>query len=165
MPETETITPRIDWADFQKLVPEVATSMAAINHALRNSTIEPELRELLKIRASQLNGCAFCIQFHLNEARKIGVSAPKLDLLPAWRETTIYSVREAAALAFTERITLIAGHSIEEEAWVEVRTQFSEAEVALLTTAIAQINFWNRLAAPLRFTPPIPVHSEPLANS
>jgi AhpD family alkylhydroperoxidase len=155
MPETETITPRIDWPDFQKLVPEMATGMAAINHALRNSTLEPELRELIKIRASQLNGCAFCIQFHLNEARKIPVAAPKLDLLPAWRETTIYSPREAAALAFTERITLISGHPIEDEAWVEVRTHFSEAEVALLTTAIGQINFWNRIAAPLRFTPPI----------
>jgi len=126
---------------------------------------DPKLRELIRVRASQLNGCAFCIQFHLNEARKIGVAAPKLDLLPAWRETTIYSVREAAALAFTEHVTLIAGHPIEEEAWVEVRTHFSEAEMALLTTAIAQINFWNRLAAPLRFTPPIPVHTEPLANS
>jgi len=156
MPETITTTARIDWADFQKLVPEVATGMAAINHALRNSTLEPDLRELVKIRASQLNGCAFCIQFHLNDARKIGVAAPKLDLLPAFRETAIYTAREAAALAFTERITLIAGHPIEEEAWVEVRTHFSEAEVALLTTAIAQINFWNRLAAPLRFTPPIP---------
>jgi AhpD family alkylhydroperoxidase len=159
MPETEPISPRIDWPDFQKLVPEVATGMAAINHALRNSTLEPELRELIKIRASQLNGCAFCIQFHLNEARKIGVAAPKLDLLPAWRETSIYSPREAAALAFTERITLIAGHPIEDEAWVEVRTHFSEAEAALLTTAIGQINFWNRLAAPLRFTPPIPLNS------
>jgi AhpD family alkylhydroperoxidase len=156
MPETATIAPRIDWPDFQKLVPEMATGMAAINHALRNSTLEPELRELVKIRASQLNGCAFCIQFHLNEARKIGVSAAKLDLLPAWRETAIYSAREAAALAFTERITLIAGHPIEDDAWVEVRTHFSEAEVALLTTAIGQINFWNRVAAPLRFTPPIP---------
>jgi AhpD family alkylhydroperoxidase len=159
MPETETIAPRIDWSEFQKLVPEMATGMAAINHALRNSTLEPELRELVKIRASQLNGCAFCIQYHLNEARKIGVAAPKLDLLPAWRETSIYTAREAAALAFTERITLIAGHPIEEEAWVDVRTHFSEAEVALLTTAIGQINFWNRLAAPLRFTPPIPQQS------
>jgi AhpD family alkylhydroperoxidase len=159
MPDTDTIAPRIDWAEFQKIVPEMATGMAAINHALRNSTLEPDLRELVKIRASQLNGCAFCIQYHLNEARKIGVAAPKLDLLPAWRETTIYSPREAAALAFTERITLIAGHPIEEEAWVEVRTHFSEAEVALLTTAIAQINFWNRVAAPLRFTPPIPSNS------
>jgi len=156
MPETETISPRIDWAEFQKIVPEMATGMAAINHALRNSTLEPELRELLKIRASQLNGCAFCIQFHLNEARKIGVAAPKLDLLPAWRETTIYSPRESAALAWTEHLTLIAGHPIEDDAWVNVRTHFSEAEVALLTTAIGQINFWNRVAAPLRFTPPIP---------
>jgi AhpD family alkylhydroperoxidase len=156
MPETEIVTPRIGWPDFQKLVPEMTTGMAAINHALRNSTLEPELHELIKIRSSQLNGCAFCIQFHLNEARKIGVAAAKLDLLPAWRETTIYSAREAAALAFAERITLIAGHPIEDEAWVEIRTHFSEAEVALLATAIGQINFWNRVAAPLRFTPPIP---------
>ena len=156
MPETEKITPRIDWAEFQKIVPEMATGMAAINHALRSSTLEPDLRELLKIRASQLNGCAFCIQFHLNEGRKIGVPAPKLDLLSAWRETTIYSPREAAALAWTEHLTLIAGHPIEDDAWVEIRTHFSEAEVALLTTAIGQINFWNRVAAPLRFTPPIP---------
>jgi len=156
MPETPTSIARIDWPEFQKVVPEMATGMAAINHALRNSTLESDLRELIKIRSSQLNGCAFCIQFHLNEARKIGVPAPKLDLLPAWRETSIYSPREAAALAWTERITLIAGHPIEDDAWVDVRTHFSEAEVALLTTAIGQINFWNRVAAPLRFTPPIP---------
>ena len=156
MPETPTSVARIDWPEFQKVVPEMATGMAAINHALRNSTLESDLRELIKIRSSQLNGCAFCIQFHLNEARKIGVPAPKLDLLPAWREAAIYSPREAAALAWTERITLIAGHPIEDDAWVDVRTHFSEAEVALLTTAIGQINFWNRVAAPLRFTPPIP---------
>ena len=159
MPETPTSIARIDWPEFQKVVPEMATGMAAINHALRNSTLESDLRELIKIRSSQLNGCAFCIQFHLNEARKIGVPAPKLDLLPAWRETSIYSPREAAALAWTERITLIAGHPIEDDAWVDVRTHFSEAEVALLTTAIGQINFWNRVAAPLRFTPPIPSNS------
>jgi AhpD family alkylhydroperoxidase len=159
MAEPEKIAPRIDWSSFQKIVPEMATGMAQINHALRNSTLEPELRELIKIRASQLNGCAFCIQFHLNEARKLGVPAEKLDLLPAWREAAIYSPREAAALAWTEHITLIAGHSIEEDAWVDVRTHFSEAEVALLTTAIGQINFWNRVAAPLRFTPPIPPHA------
>jgi AhpD family alkylhydroperoxidase len=161
MPDTTTISShtdvaRIDWPEFQKIVPEMATGMAAINHALRNSTIEPDLRELLKIRASQLNGCAFCIQYHLNEARKIGVAAAKLDLLPGWRETAIYSPREAAALAFTERVTLIAAHPIEDEAWVAVNAHFTPAEVALLITAIGQINFWNRVAAPLRFTPPIP---------
>jgi AhpD family alkylhydroperoxidase len=156
MPETSTSVARIDWPEFQKVVPEMATGMAAINHALRNSTLEPDLRELIKIRSSQLNGCAFCIQFHLNEARKIPVPPPKLDLLAAWRETAIYSPREAAALAWTEHITLIAGHPIEDDAWVDVRTHFSETEVALLTTAIGQINFWNRIAAPLRFTPPIP---------
>ena len=161
MSETSSPSPRLDWPEFQKLVPEMAQGMAAINHALRASTLEPDLRELLKIRASQLNGCAFCIQFHLNEARKIGVAAPKLDLLPAWRETAIYSSREAAALAWTEHLTLIAGHPVEDAAWVEVRTHFSEAEVALLTTAIGQINFWNRVAASLRFTPPIPQSLSP----
>jgi len=159
MPETSTVSPRIDWPEFQKLVPEMAQGMAPINHALRNSTLEPDLRELIKIRSSQLNGCAFCIQYHLNEARKAGVAAPKLDLLPAWRETAIYSAREAAALAYTEHLTLIASHPVEDAAWIDVRTHFSEAEVALLTTAIAQINFWNRVAAPLRFTPPIPANS------
>jgi AhpD family alkylhydroperoxidase len=159
MSEIPATAARIDWPGFQKLVPEMATGMAAINHALRNSTLEPDLRELVKIRASQLNGCAFCIQFHLNDAGKIGVAAAKLDLLPAWRETTIYSSREVAALAWTERITLIAGHPVEDEAWFDIRTHFSEAEVALLTTAIGQINFWNRIAAPLRFTPPIPQQS------
>src|SRR5580698_8991301 len=119
MPTAEAVAPRLDYKAFLEAVPEFATSMAAITHALRNSTLEPELRELVKIRASQLNGCAFCIQYHLNEARKIGVAAPKLDLLPAWRETSIYTAREAAALAFTERITLIAGHPVEEEAWVD----------------------------------------------
>ncbi len=156
MPDTSTTTARIDWPEFQKLVPEMAAGMAAINHALRNSTLEPDLRELVKIRASQLNGCAFCIQFHLNDARKIGVAAAKLDLLAAWRETAIYSDRESAALAWTERLTRLAGHPIEDEAWVAVNAHFSQAEVAVLTTAIGQINFWNRVAAPLRFTPPIP---------
>jgi len=146
----------MDWKAFQEAVPEFAVSMAAITHALKKSGIEPELRELIKIRASQLNGCAFCVQFHLNDARKINVPAAKLDLLAAWREAGIFSEREAAALDWTERVTLLAQKHIDDEAFEPVKAQFSEQDLALLTVAISQINAWNRIAAPFRFTPPIP---------
>jgi AhpD family alkylhydroperoxidase len=158
MPTAEAAA-RIDWKAFQVIVPDVASGMAAITHALRKSGIEPELLEMVKVRCSQLNGCAFCIQYHLNDARKLNIPAEKLDLLPAFREAGIFSPREAAGLAWAEQVTLLAGHHVDDEAYTEVLRQFSEREVALLTTAIAQINFWNRLAAPLRFTPPIPAHS------
>jgi AhpD family alkylhydroperoxidase len=151
-----TVAPRLDWQEFQKIAPEFATAMAAITHALKKSGIEPEIRELVKIRASQINGCAFCIQFHLNDARKLGVPAEKLDLLAAWREAGIYSAREAAALEWTEHVTLIAQHPIEDEAFARVKAEFPEGDLALLTVAISQINAWNRIAAPFRFTPPIP---------
>ena len=155
MSASESTGPRIDWKAFQEIVPEFATSMAAITHALRKSGIEPELRELIKIRASQLNGCAFCVQFHLNDARKLNIPAEKLDLLAAWRESGIYSPRELAALEWTEHVTLLAQRSISDEAYATVSAQFDERERALLTVAISQINAWNRIAAPLRFAPPI----------
>ena len=130
--------------------------MAAVSHALRKSGMEPELLEMIKIRVSQINGCAFCVQYHLNDARKLNVPAAKLNLLAAWREAGIYSEREVAALEWAERVTLLAAHHIDDEAFSRVSAHFSECEVAFLTTAVGQINFWNRVAAPLRFTPPIP---------
>jgi len=159
MPETATSNARIDYKVFQGIIPEMATGMAAISHALRKSGMEPEIVELLKIRASQLNGCAFCVQYHLNDARKLNIPAAKLDLLATWREAGIFTEREAAALDWTERVTLLSQHHIDDEAYASVSAHFSEREVAFLTTAIGQINFWNRVAAPLRFTPPIPAGS------
>lgn len=159
MPGTATTNERIDYRTFQSILPEMGTGMAAISHALRKSGIEPELLEMLKVRVSQLNGCAFCVQFHLNDARKLNVPSAKLDLLAAWREAGIYSERETAALEWAERVTLLAAHHIDDEAYARVTAQFSEREVVFLTTAIGQINFWNRVAAPLRFTPPIPTGS------
>jgi AhpD family alkylhydroperoxidase len=153
---TVTTSPRIDYKTFQEIVPEMATGMAAVSHALRKSGIEQDLVEMLKIRISQLNGCAFCVQYHLNEARKLNIPASKLDLLAAWHEAGIYSPREAAALDWAERVTLIASHHIDDESYASLSEHFTEREVAFLTTAIGQINFWNRVAAPLRFTPPIP---------
>ena len=159
MPATETTNARVDYKDFQAIIPEMGTGMAAISHALRKSGIEPEILEMLKVRVSQLNGCAFCIQYHLNDARKLNITAAKLDLLAAWREAGIYTDREAAALEWAERVTLLAMNHIDDEAFSRVSAHFSEREVAFLTTAIGQINFWNRVAAPLRFTPPIPAGS------
>jgi AhpD family alkylhydroperoxidase len=156
MPTTEATAARIDWKAFQEIAPEFATAMAAITHALKKSSIEPDLRELIKIRASQLNGCAFCVQFHLNDARKIQVPPEKLDLLTAWREAGIFSPRECAALDWTERVTLLANHHIDDHAFEALKGHFNEREIVLLTVAISQINAWNRIAAPLRFTPPIP---------
>jgi AhpD family alkylhydroperoxidase len=156
MPDTTTTNARIDYQVFQQIIPEMGTGMAAISHALRKSGLEPQLVELLKIRISQLNGCAFCIQYHLNDARKLNVSAAKLDLLAAWREAGIYTDRETAALDWAEHVTLIANHHIDDEAYSRLTIQFTEREIVFLTTAIGQINFWNRVAAPLRFTPPIP---------
>jgi len=156
MPDTVTTNERIDYKTFQGILPEMGTGMAAISHALRKSGIEPELLEMLKVRVSQLNGCAFCVQFHLNDARKLNVPAAKLDLLAAWREAGIYTERETAALDWAERVTLIAAHHIADEDYSRLSAHFSEREIAFLTTAIGQINFWNRVAAPLRFTPPIP---------
>lgn len=159
MPDTATTNARIDYKDFQAIVPEMGTGMAAVSHALRKSGIEAEILEMIKIRVSQLNGCAFCIQYHLNDARKLNVPAAKLDLLAAWREAGIYCERETAAFAWAEHVTLLAAHHIDDEAFAHVSAHFSEREVAFLTTAIGQINFWNRVAAPLRFTPPIPAGS------
>ncbi len=156
MATLEATHARLDWKAFQETVPEFATSMAALTRALKNSTLEPELRELIKIRASQINGCAFCIQYHLNDARKLNISPEKFDLLAAWREAGVYSEREAAALQWTERVTLLAQHPIDDEAYDSLKKHFTENEIALLTVAISQINAWNRVAAPFRFAPPIP---------
>jgi AhpD family alkylhydroperoxidase len=156
MPAIDITSARIDYKDFQAIIPEMGTGMAAISHALRKSGIEPEILEMLKVRVSQLNGCAFCIQYHLNDARKLNIPAAKLDLLAAWREAGIYSEREAAALEWAERVTMLAIHHINDEAYTRVSAHFSEREIVFLTTAIGQINFWNRVAAPLRFPPPIP---------
>jgi len=156
MPTAEAANARIDYKTFQEIVPEMGTGMAAVSHALRKSGIEAELLEMIKVRVSQLNGCAFCIQYHLNDARKLNLPAAKLDLLAAWREAGIYSEREAAAFDWAERVTLLASHHIDNESYARLAAHFSEREIAFLTTAIGQINFWNRVAAPLRFTPPIP---------
>ena len=110
----------------------------------------------MKLRVSQINNCAFCLQIHLNVSRKLGVPQEKLDLVATWHEAGIFSAREGAALAWAEALTHLAGHSVSDEAYEAVRQHFSESELVFLSTAIATINAWNRLGAAFRFAPPIP---------
>jgi AhpD family alkylhydroperoxidase len=113
------------------------------------------LTELVKLRVSQINGCAFCLQFHVNVARKVGVDAAKLDLVAAWRDAGAFSVREMAALTWAEQLTAMAGSPVPEDAFAALREHFSENEATFLTVSIATINAWNRVAGGLRFAPPI----------
>ena len=147
---------RVSYQAFAKTAPGVHAGLSAAGKAISESGLEAELAELVKIRASQMNGCAFCLQLHLNTARKIGVSGEKLDLLAVWRDAGVFSGRELAALAWTEELTTLRAHGPSDEAWAALRQHFSEAEAIFLTAAIGVINNWNRIGASLRFAPPIP---------
>lgn len=148
--------PRIDWNDFARTAPAVAVALRDLGQAVDDAGLDKSLTELIKLRASQINGCAYCIQYHLNVARRLGVAAAKLDLAAAWRDAGIYSARECAALAWTEALTLMAGRHIVDAVYTELQAQFSETEIAFLTTAIGAINLWNRIAGALQFVPPVP---------
>ena len=150
--------PRITSQDFQKFAPGVGQALAALSKAVSESGIEEDLLQLIKVRASQINGCAFCTQLHLNESRHIGIAAPKLDLLVAWREAGIYSEREKAAFAWTELLTRLSEHHVTDEDYAAVSAHFQPSELAWLSSAIVLINSWNRLAAPFQYAPPIPRH-------
>jgi AhpD family alkylhydroperoxidase len=150
--------PRITSQEFQHHAAAANAAFTAAAQAVAASGLDPELQQLVKIRASQINGCAFCTQLHLNEARHLGVSSPKLDLLVAWREAGIFSEREKAALAWTELLTRLSENHITDADYAAVSAQFAPAELAWLSTAIALINTWNRIAAPFQYAPPIPRH-------
>lgn len=126
--------------------PEGYRAVSGLERANHDGPIEPPLYELVKIRASQINGCAFCLNMHHRDARKGGESQQRLDVLPAWREVELFTERERAALALTEAVTLISQDGVPDEVWTEVRRQFDERETAALIVAIATINVWNRFA-------------------
>jgi AhpD family alkylhydroperoxidase len=136
--------------DYQKAFPEGYQGLLHLEAIIRRSGLEPSLYELIKIRASQLNGCAFCLDMHTKDARAKGETEQRIYALPAWREAPFYSERERAALAWTEAITNIQQGHASEDAYTEARTQFSEEELVKLTYAIIQINSWNRIAIAFR---------------
>ncbi|GIQ77387.1 carboxymuconolactone decarboxylase family protein [Bradyrhizobium sp. RD5-C2] len=143
--------PRIN---FYQAAPETIKALAAVEMQIQSSGLELSLIELVRTRASQINGCAFCINMHTQDARKHGETEQRLYLLDAWREAPIYTDRERAALAWTEAVTLITETHAPDDIYQELRKQFSEAEATNLTILIGTINAWNRLSIAFRAVPP-----------
>ena len=139
--------------EYQKVAPGVSQAMSQLERQVRESGLEAPLLELVKTRASQINGCAFCLDMHTKDARARGESEQRLYALSAWRETPFYTDRERAALAWTEAVTLVAETHVPDDVYEQARKQFSEQELANLTLAIVAINGWNRLAISFRTVP------------
>jgi len=146
---------RGDYATFNATATEAVEGLRLLGQAAAKAGIEKDLLELVKLRASQINGCAFCLQLHLTIARKLGVAQVKLDLLAVWRDAGVYSAREQAALAWTEALTLITGHEVDDALFARTQDAFPGDELQHLTTAVAAINAWNRIAGALQFAPPL----------
>ncbi len=136
--------------DFAQASPDAYRAMAGLERMLSQCAIEPPLRELVKLRASQLNGCAFCIDMHWKDARAAGETEQRLYGLDAWEESPYYTPRERAALAWCEALTRVAEGHVPDEVYEEVRPHFTDRELADLTLAIVAINGWNRIAISTR---------------
>lgn len=151
--------PRMRYEQFNALAASARTALLALGTCVDAAGIDKGLSELIKLRASQINGCAFCVQLHLTIARKLGVPAEKLDLVTVWREAGIYTPRELAALAWTEALTDMNKGADSDAAYAQLREHFTETDIAFLTVAIGTINQWNRIAGGLRFAPPVPARA------
>lgn len=132
--------------DYAQASPQGFQAMHGLQAHVDACKLEHSLLELVKMRASQINGCAFCLDMHSKDARAAGETEQRLYLLSAWRETAFYTDRERAALAWTEALTLIAGKGVPDALYQEARQHFSEEELVDLSLAIIAINGWNRLA-------------------
>jgi AhpD family alkylhydroperoxidase len=139
--------------DFKKASPQGAKAHGELHKFIHGCGLESQLLELVKLRASQINGCAHCIDMHTKKLRADGESEQRLYLLNAWREAPFYSARERAALAWTEAVTLIPQSHVSDAVYEEVRSQFNETELANLTLAIVAINGANRLNIAFRTVP------------
>jgi AhpD family alkylhydroperoxidase len=139
--------------DFKALAPEAYEVVSALGQIAAKAGIDKQLLELIKLRASQINGCAFCVQYHILQGESLGISTDKLNLVVVWREAPMFSSRERAALAWTEALTLVT-EGVGDEVYAQARAEFSDSELAYVSSAIASINVWNRLGAAYRWTPP-----------
>ena len=144
------MAPRLN---YMAAAPELMQSMRALETAVAASGLEHNLMLLVKVRASQINGCAFCIKMHTKDARARGETEERLYLLDAWRESPVYTDRERAALTWTEALTLLSETHAPDEDYEAMRAQFSEAEQVKLTMLIAAINSWNRISIGFRSMP------------
>jgi AhpD family alkylhydroperoxidase len=145
------MTPRLNPATA---APDAYKAMVALETYIQGSGLEPSLIELVKMRASQINGCAFCLDMHSKDARAHGETEQRLYLLNAWRESPLYTDRERAALGWTEALTLVAQTQAPDQDYAAVKSHFSDAEQVRLTLLIGAINTWNRIAIGFRLVHP-----------
>ncbi len=136
--------------DYGRLAPEAIATLVRLTAQINHSSLELPLLELVRTRASQINGCAYCLDMHTKDARQAGESEQRLYTLTAWRETPFFSPRERAALAWTEAVTLLASEPPSELLVQQTREHFTDEELVYLTLAVVAINGWNRLAVPFR---------------
>ncbi len=141
--------------DAVKASPGFYKAMSGLQAYVDSCGLEQPLLKLVEIRASQINGCAFCLAMHTKEARKLGESDERMHLLNAWREAPVFSARERAAMAWTEAVTLISAHHVPDDVYEEGRRHFSEKELVDLTAAVIAINGWNRGAIAFQATPQV----------
>ncbi|UPJ55487.1 carboxymuconolactone decarboxylase family protein [Bradyrhizobium sp. 192] len=155
---------RSEYEDFKRIAPDAYDLVLALGQLAAKAGLDRQLLELVKLRASQINGCAFCVQHHVVLSERIGVPADKLHLVAVWREAPIFSPRERAALAWAEALTLLPD-GVSEDVYAEAAREFSETELMYLTSAVASINVWNRFGAAFRWTPaPRPVAANAAAS-
>jgi AhpD family alkylhydroperoxidase len=159
MTPTEALTQQADPAaarlDFDVYAAAFAKALAHLDHAavkqLDRVNFDPRLRELVRLRASQLNGCAYCVDMHSTDARAIGETEQRLAALTVWRDTPFFDERERATLAFTEAVTLMASaRHVPDDAWQTIAAQFSDDEIAALVSLITAINAWNAIGVSTR---------------
>ncbi len=142
--------PRID---HRKISPGAMNAMLGLEKYLHTTGLPEKLLHLLKLRVSQINGCAYCIDMHSKDLRAVGETEQRIYLLDAWREAPFYSERERAALAWAEAVTLVTEGHVPDDVYEQARKQFSEEELVNLTLAVVTINGWNRLSIAFRSVP------------
>lgn len=142
-----TLHPRLE---FDQVFPEAGKALIHLERVTREGGLEPALYELVKIRASQINGCAFCLDMHTKDARAAGEDEQRIYTLNAWAETPFFTMRERAALALTEAVTLVSTSHVPDDVYAEAAKYFDDRELAALVMAITMINVWNRLAITTR---------------
>lgn len=139
--------------DYKKVAPDAVKAILNLEGYVQKSSLDKNLLELIKLRASQLNGCAYCVDMHTQEAKKLNIDERKLHAVSVWHESSFFTPRERAALAWTEAVTLLHETKVPEDIYQEALKEFGEAELVDLTMAIITINSWNRLAVSFRVEP------------
>ena len=157
------MTPRL--TNPHKHAPDAVKAMQALEAAIKASGLERSLIELVKLRASQINGCAFCIHMHVTDARAFGETDMRMHMLSAWRESPLFSARERAALAWTEALTRLAETGAPDADYELVKAEFNEADQVNLTLLIGAINVWNRLQVGFRAGHPVSAGDVPASNA